>query len=166
MNASMKASWSLAVALSLGGCMSENSRVVTKINDSASLSGDLPSNPLRDKVITSWIDKAGGTMSALYGNDKAIRYARTTAAHEYPAGSVLSVVTWSQQEDPRWFGGNIPGKVKSVEFVTVGIGEDRRASYSYEEYEGAPLKKTSSKAGPAPDDRTTFLLSQRAAVMP
>jgi hypothetical protein len=162
----MKNSWILLLALALGGCVSENPRVVTRLNDSAALAGDLPFNPLRDKVITSWIDKAGSTMSTLYGNDAAIVYARANASHDYLGGTVLSVITWTQQEDPRWFGGNIPQKVKSVEFVTVGTGADHQPTYSYEEYEGAPLKKTSAQAGPTPSDRTTFLLSQRAAVMP
>jgi hypothetical protein len=74
----------------------------------------------------------------------------------------LSVVTWAQQEDPRWFGGNIPKTTKAVEFVTVnGPG-----AISYSRYEGSPLKKVASVEGTDPNDRATYLLSQRAAVMP
>ena len=95
-----------------------------------------------------------------------IGYARANAGHDYPAGAVLSVITWSQQEDPRWFGGNIPQKVKLVEFVTVGVGPDHQPTYSYQEYEGAPLKKASAQNDPVPTERKAFLLAQRAAVMP
>ena len=40
-------------------------------------------------------------MYTLFGNDLAVQYAHTNPQHDYPAGSVLSLVTWSQQEDPR-----------------------------------------------------------------
>jgi hypothetical protein len=37
-------------------------------------------------------------MSALYGNDLAIQCARVNAQGTYPAGAVLSLVIWKQQE--------------------------------------------------------------------
>jgi hypothetical protein len=99
-------------------------------------------------------------MSTLYGNDVAVQYARANAEKMYPAGSVLSVVTWSEQEDPRWFGAKIPQKVGSVEFVTVtGPG-----AYSYQRYEGSPLKRVAMDA--TTNERADYLLAQRAAVMP
>jgi len=137
-----------------------NPRVVTRLNDEAALAGELPSNPLKGRVITSWVNKHEATMSTMLGNDVAVQYARTNAEMQYPAGSVLSVVTWSQQEDPRWFGGNIPQKPRAVEFVRVtGPG-----AYSYQRYEGSSLKKVED--GAAPNDRAAYVLSQRAAVMP
>ncbi len=99
-------------------------------------------------------------MSTLYGNDVATGYARRSAEFVYPAGSVLSVVTWGQQEDARWFGGNIPARPKSVEIVTVG------GAYSYRRYEGSPLRQVAQEDGAAPGERAAYLLSQRAAVMP
>jgi hypothetical protein len=151
------------LAVGLVGCSDKtNPRVVTRLNQDAALVGELPSNPLQGKVITSWADKKDATMSTLFGNDVAVQYARTNAERMYPAGSVLSVVTWSQQEDPRWFGGNIPKSTKSVEFVTVtGPG-----AYTYLRYEGSPLKKVAGVEGNDPKDRAAFLLAQRAAVMP
>lgn len=150
-----------ALSLSLGGCSDKtNPRVETKLNQDAALISDLPSNPLQGRVITSWINRKDSTMSTLYGNDVAADYARTNAAKMYPAGSVLSVVTWSQQEDPRWFGAKIPQKVQSVELVAVtGPGV-----YTYQRYEGSPLKRVED--GAAPNDRAAYALSQRAAVMP
>jgi hypothetical protein len=132
------------------------------VNSDAEPGGALPSSPLQGKVITSWVNKHDATMSTLFGNDVAVQYARTNAEKMYPAGSVLSVVTWSQQEDPRWFGGSIPQKTKAVEFVRVtGTG-----AYSYERYEGSPLKKVASGEGADPKERAAYLLAQRAAVMP
>jgi hypothetical protein len=151
------------LAMCLTGCSDKtNPRVVTRLNTDAEPSGALPSSPLQGKVITSWINKQDTTMSTLFGNDVAVRYARTNGERMYPAGSVLSVVTWSQQEDPRWFGGNIPQRPKVVEFVMVtGPG-----AYTYERYEGSPLKKVASGEGADQKNRAAYLLAQRAAVMP
>ncbi len=152
----------VGATLGLAGCEERvNPRVATKLNDDAALVGDLPSNPFQNKVITSWIDKHDATASTLFGNDVAVKYARTSAEMQYPAGSVLSAVTWSQQEDPRWFGGKIPQKPKAVEFVTVGATP---GAYSYQRFEGSPLKKVEDSV--APNERAAYLLSQRAAVMP
>jgi hypothetical protein len=151
------------VLVGLAGCSNEtNPRVATRLNQEAMLTGELPSNPLQGRVITSWVNKQDATMSTLLGNGVAVRYARTNSEMTYPVGAVLSVVTWSQQEDPRWFGGNIPQRPKAVEFVSVtGPG-----AYSYERFEGSPLKKVASVEGSDPKDRAAYLLAQRAAVMP
>jgi hypothetical protein len=154
------------LSLSILACSNQNPVLTAAQNKGATLSADLPFNPLRGKVITSWTNKQDSTMSTLYGNDTAIQYARTNDQHNYPAGSVLSVVTWKQQEDPRWFGARIPASIQSVEYVTVKTSSDQKPSYSYQAYEGKPLKKMPPQEGPAPNDRATWLLSQRAAVMP
>jgi hypothetical protein len=154
------------LAVGLGGCSEKtNPRVETRVNQEAMMVGDLPSNPLKGKVITSWINKKDATMSTMFGNDAAWQYTRTSATMQYPTGSVLSVVTWSQQEDQRWFGGKIPQGVKSVEFVTVSSP----GSYSYERYEGSPLKRVTAKNFDELDaaaKRMAYLTAQRAAVMP
>ena len=155
----------LGAVLSAGlmGCSDKtNPRVVTRLNQDAAPVGELPSNPLQGKVITSWVDRKESTMSTLFGNDVAWQYARMNAEMQYPAGSVLSVVTWEEQEDPRWFGGNIPQGAKVVEFVTV----TSPGTYSYQRYEGSPLKKVASVEGNDPRGRAAYLLEQRAAVMP
>ncbi len=157
---------SIVFSLSLLGCSGNSSEVAPILNQDAALVGDLPANPLQWKIITCAIDKPNSTMSTLYGNDVAVEYARTHSQRDYPTGSVLSLVTWTQIEDPRWYGAKIPELVKSVEFVTVGTAPDGRPSYSYAEYEGVPLKNSSAQQSVAPNDRASYLLSQRAAVMP
>jgi hypothetical protein len=148
-----------ALTLSLAGCSRNvNPRVATRLNQDAAING-LPSNPMQGKVITSWINKQNATMSTMFGNEIAVEYARTNAASQYPAGATLSVVTWGQQEDPRWFGGNIPQQVKAVEFVTV----TSPGTCSYQRYEGLPLKLIASEDSAG---RAASLIGMRAAVMP
>ena len=135
--------------------------VYTIVNRNAAPTGSLPWNPLRGKVIASAVDSPAGSMSTLLGNDIAIQHARAGSQGSYPAGSVVALVTWSQREDAHWFGGRIPDQVKSVEFVTVTAGPNNQPTYSYEEYEGTPLVRKA-----AAEDRTAYLLSLRAAVLP
>ena len=111
-------------------------------------------------------NRSDSSMSTLYGNDLAVRYARTNSQHAYPNGATLALVTWSQREDSRWYGGRIPDRVKSVEFVFVSVHADGRASYSYEKYEGAPLKKLPATESADANGRAAYLVTQRAAVMP
>ena len=148
--------------LLLSGCSEINPRVATAPNQIATLSGKLPANPLAWRVITSGLDSQRSTMYTLFGNDMAVTYARSHSQHDYPEGSVLSLVTWNQQEDPRWFGARIPAAPKSVEFVSVKAG----AVYSYESFEGTPLRQVLNQSDSKPNDRAAYLLSQRAAVMP
>jgi len=164
----MKSICFIGIVLSLGlaGCSRDEPRTFATPNESASLAGQLPTNPLQWKLVTSMVDRADSTMSTLYGNDIAVEYARTHAEHDYPPGSMLALVTWTQQEDPRWFGAKIPEAPKSVEFVTVGSAVDSRPSYSYVRYEGAPLKPASAQDPAAVNERAAYLISQRAAVLP
>ncbi len=130
-------------------------------NDRATLAGALPWNPLQWQVIATLMDNHASTMSVLYGNDLAVRSARR--GESYPSGAVLALVTWSKQDDGRWFGARIPGDAKSVEFVSVTAGASDRPANSYEIYQGSPLAKTPA---PTPDTRAAYLIALRAAVMP
>lgn len=111
-------------------------------------------------------DNTSSTMSTLYGNDLAVDYARAHSDRAYPDGSVLALVTWTQHEDPRWYGAKIPDRVRSVEIVTVGALPDGHATYSYLEFAGTPLKQASAEQTAEPSGRALFLLTQRAAVLP
>jgi hypothetical protein len=93
-------------------------------------------------LITSWTDRSQATMSTLYGNAAAVQYARSHAEHEYPADAKLALVTWTQQDDPHWFGARIPREQKSVEVIDVATDDH------------------------SPGSRAASLLSRRAAVIP
>jgi Cytochrome P460 len=154
-----------ALLLMLTGCSQPNARVTTRLNRDAEVSGQLPYDPLQWAVIASTLNHNDHTLATVLGNDRAIACARKNATHAYPAGSVLSVITWSQEEDPRWFGGNIPGNVRSVEFLEVQSGQDR-GTYLYTLYGGSPLRKLVSTDEKSPTGRAAYILGQRAAVMP
>jgi hypothetical protein len=146
--------------LPLVGCTSKPP--VSVINEAATLTGQLPHNPFAWKVITSSINRRNATMSTLYGNDLAVAYARGNSGHDYPAGSVLALVTWAQREDPHWFGARIPSVPQSVEFVT--IPSTAGAGPAYQRYQGSPLARVTASDGDA--TRVEYLTTQRAAVMP
>jgi Cytochrome P460 len=134
----------LAAALVLVGCSQPSARMITRFDRDAEVSGELPYNPLRWEVIASTLNRNDHTLATVLGNDRAIAYAHKNATHAYPAGAVLSVITWSQEEDPRWFGGNIAGNVRSVEFPEVQSGQDH-GTYLYTLYGGSPSRKLVSK---------------------
>jgi len=142
------------------------SAVTASLNQRAALAGSLPRNPLEWRVIASFVDKPASTMSTLYGNDAAVLYARSNSEQDFPPGSELALVTWTEQEDTHWFGGKIPGQVKSVEFVTVAAGAGSPRAYTYENYAGTPLVKISASNDRSPGSRAEYLLTRRAAVMP
>jgi hypothetical protein len=147
------------------GCSQPNARVITRFNREAEVSGELPYNPLQREVIASTLNHKDHTLATVLGNDRAIAQARKNATHAYPAGSVLSVITWSQEEKPRWFVGNIPGNVRSVEFVEVRSAQDH-GIYLYTLYGGSPLKKVVSRDEKFPTGRAAYILGQRAAGVP
>lgn len=149
--------------LPFAGCTSKPA--TPSVNQQAALNGTLPYNPLQWKIITSSLNRRDSTMSTLYGNDIAVKYARSNPDHNYPTGAVLSLVTWAQRDDPHWFGAKIPATVKSVEFLTVATSPDQ-PTYTYENYQGSPLKKIDMPDTSAVNARVDHLLSQRAAVMP
>jgi hypothetical protein len=155
----------LWVAIILVGCSMTNPRVVTTLNSAAALTATETGDPLHWRVITSGVRPRNSTMFTLFGNDAAIQYSRTNAAHDYPTGSALALVTWRQQEDSRWFGARIPSQVKSVEVVEVRTSGSGQSVNTYRVWEGTPLQETTSLKGQG-DSRASYLVSLRAAVMP
>jgi hypothetical protein len=156
----------LAVALffvTVIGCSEKHTHLAAAFNDQASLPGGLPFQPLQWRVICSGLDKPDSTMSTLYGNDLAVDHARTTISHAYPPGAVLSLVTWSQKEDPHWFGAQIPAQIKSIEFVQIKAGSGASSSQVYEKFEGSPLQEITGTNASA---RIDSILNERASVMP
>jgi hypothetical protein len=128
-------------------------------NRAAALPANLPYRPLDWSEITMYVDPKSRTMATLYGNDAAIRRRNTLA---YPEGAVLALVTWSQRDDPHWFGARIPDVPQSVEFVEVAAAGRPAA---YRRFAGAGLAEDPS-AGIAAADRTAFILALPPARLP
>lgn len=157
----------LLLPLIVAGCVSQQPKISATFNQSASLVGQPPSNPLQWKVITSEINTVDSTMSTLYGNEFAVSYARGNSLHNYPPGAVLSMVTWTQRPDERYFGAKIPDHVKSVEYIFVKGGPDGQPVYFYQKLEGIPLRGLAPALQvDVPSGRIAYILSQRAAVVP
>lgn len=116
----------------------------------------LPVDPFQEAVITTVQNRAHHTMSVLYGNSQAVQCARQ--GMPYAAGSVVSLVTWTQKEDPYWFGANIPAGVDHVEVVSIGMGAPL-----YTRYSGSPLKMEIQGSDGM---RARDILELKAAVMP
>ena len=135
-------------------------------NREAALPNSLPWSPLEWNVITTKVDHAHHTMSTLYGNPSAVDHVRTSPQSEFPTGAVLSMVTWDEREDRHWFGGLIPGKVRSVEFVNFAAGPDGKTAPAYESYEGSPLAKAAPVDATESQPRIDAIVNLRAAVMP
>jgi len=155
----------MATAILLS-CSNPTPKIAATLNESASLSGDLPVNPLKWKIITSVVDKKNSTLSTLYGNDVAVQYARSNAQQAYPEGSKLALVTWTEADDPRWFGAKIPERVKAVEFVFVKLNPEGRVSYTYQKYEGSPLKMTSLEQSFTPQREATCFFPEEPRSCP
>lgn len=154
-------------ALAFTGCNTRKAEPAGT-NQQAALTGQLPYNPLEWKAITASVNHGASTASTLYGNDTAVAYARSTAGSAYPSGSVLALVTWSERDDPHWFGAKIPGSPQSVEFVSVTGGPEAgpEAQPTYAVYRGSPLARVDSVADDQAQARIQFITQQRAAVMP
>ena len=139
--------------------------VAATSNGRATVRNEIDFNPLRWSVITCFADPRDSTMSTLFGNDIAVQYSRSHADGIYPAGAMLSFMTWNQQDDEAWFGAKMPAETKSMELVTVNTSGDGGGIYGYHRYEGSPLKSVTLAQGQA-NERIEYIRSQRAAVMP
>jgi len=137
-------------------------------NRAAVLPPNLPYQPLSWSVLTMFVDPKTRTMATLFGNDIAMQTVRAQRGGSvgrpsaYPTGSVLALVNWNQREDPHWFGGRIPDKPQSVEFVEMnGSGKVE----SYRCYDGPSLNEHVLR----PEDaarRSGFLLNIAPATLP
>jgi hypothetical protein len=133
---------------------------ISLYDQAAFLPDSLFGRPMAGKVITALVDPWNHSMSTLYGNDPAVKSARSGEA-AYPAGSVVALVTWLQRDDPHWFGGRIPQALQSVEVLRYLPG----SAPSYEYYEGAPLTKKLPPGLNVPE-RIAYISRQKAAVLP
>jgi hypothetical protein len=150
----------LFVSLALTGC-SAKTPTSQILNSGANLPlQGLPENPLAWRVVTAGINRQQHIMFTLYGNDLAVDHARVYGQDSYPDGSEIALVTWSQKEDPHWFGGNIPAAPLSVEFVTF-----RGGNASYTHFSGTPFAANAVDFS-TQQLRLQYLTEMKPALMP
>ncbi|RTL49302.1 MAG: hypothetical protein EKK39_11210 [Sphingobacteriales bacterium] len=163
----MKKAYSVyLIFLLLLSCGRTENKVDTLINISASRIDSISFNPLKWKVVTSSTNHAKNTQSILYGNDIAVDYARSNAAKQYPPGSKLCFVTWSQQNDKHWFGAKIPYEIISIELITFKNMSNGSFLRSYEKYIGKPLQRLNELDSTFTAQRINYIISQDASVLP
>jgi len=136
-------------------------------NRAAAVTPSLPYQPLGWGAITMYVDPKSRTTATLYGNDAALQAVNTApkgerSAPAYPAGAVLALVTWTQRDDPHWFGGRIPNVIESVEFVRMAAAGQ---TGEYRRFAGQDLHEERPTAGAAVL-RTSFVLSLSPARLP
>jgi hypothetical protein len=139
-------------------------------NRAATLPGSLPYQPLGWSAITMYVDPDSKTTATLYGNDDAMRGVPArgitgfsgTVVPAYPPGAVLALVTWTQRDDPHWFGARIPDSPQIVEFVLVAA---TGGTSTYRRFAGRGLLEDSPSASTAAQ-RTTFILGLPPARLP
>lgn len=120
----------VAVALSIAGCAGAPF-VDQQSNTRATIPKNAGFDPSNYKVMSTLIDKKAGTMSTLYANDIAMRAARSGRLRG-ARGLAMALVTWKQQENPYWYGNNIPGELLSVEMLS---SDNRTDSIRYTLFE-------------------------------
>ena len=157
----------LIISATFLACSNHKENAAELYNQTASLTATdlLNFNPLQWKVITAAGNKNNNTMCTLYGNDTAIFYARSGKGNVYPQGSVLSLVTWKQQDDKHWFGAKIPQQILSVEVLKFSP-EGTIGNPVYETYEGTPLRLKKQNAPADIAIRSAYITGLKAVVTP
>ena len=134
-------------------------------NNAAALPATLPFQPLDWSAITMYVDPKTHITATLYGNEaaiKAIHAATQSQPSSYPLGAVLALVTWTQREDPHWFGARIPDLPQSVEFVRTAAPNQPS---TYRHFAGPSLTEDHPSASTT-TQRTNFIQAQAPAWLP
>lgn len=143
--------------VSLFSCQHKNPHLQTSFNINASAVDNINLKPLQKNILNVFSDQDKKTISALYANEQAKYFLKQHGQKNYPDGSILYLVTWKAGEDPRWFGGNIPDSVISLETVEFNNG----IHYTY--YEGTPLMQVNN---PNADSNTKWILERKVILLP
>jgi len=79
------------------------------------------------KFISNSLNPRKETMSALYGNEKALE-SLSKESQTPEAGAVMKLVTWKYHDNPQYIGGTITGELVSIETVQA----DQLGNISYD----------------------------------
>lgn len=132
------------------------------VNENASLPASFDFNAMNLKVVTSSINHKKQTMITLYGTDSAINDLKDNLEKNEGKERILALITWSQKEDPYWYGAKIPNNLLSVEIIKSRQPFSENSEILYQKYEGKKLKKVSTDG----TDRIHTILSMKPSIMP
>lgn len=152
----------LAGMLGLAGCGRTDASFGTA-NRAASLPASFNFGRLGLKTLTSFVNRRQATTATLYANDLA-RQAAVAGTGAVPAGGVLALLTWQQQDDARWLGGRIPGALLRAELLKAVAGPAGRPTLTYQRFEGPQLTPSADTLHRR--ERIAFLLAQQPSVLP
>lgn len=108
------------------------------------------------KFISNSLNPSKKTMSALYGNEKALK-SLVMESQTPEAGSVMKLVTWKYHDNPQYIGGTITGELISIETVQA----DNAGKVSYDLKNDQP-KTTLSNI----QERIQYFMSYRPVSRP
>ncbi|EFK33766.1 Uncharacterised protein [Chryseobacterium gleum] len=101
------------------------------------------------KLISNSLNPKKETMSALYGNEKALE-SLSKKSRTPEAGAVMKLVTWKYHDNPQYIGGTITGELVSVETVQA----DNAGNISYDLKNDQPKNTFSNK-----EERIQYFMS-------
>ena len=114
------------------------------------------------KVITSFFNKKAGSVSMLFGNEKAKQVSMDN--NQSPDGAEWALVSWKTMADKHWFGAEIPGELISVEIIDADAEQTATAGMKYTRYSGKDLVMDSTE--PPRKERIRNILALRPAILP
>jgi len=132
------------------------------LNTEAAAADDSTLLAMEWEVITVSRSDREASLSMVYGNPRAIEHLRGAFPEpgaSFAPGSALARVTWSEKEDPHWFGARIPGRMARARRITVGATADGQATYACEDRGGGEPQRP---AAACPSDAVDALLSGTA----
>ncbi|MEN5307272.1 hypothetical protein ABE425_07125 [Chryseobacterium cucumeris] len=134
----------LVSLVSLTACSKENSDMNNGLSRVVFDPGPL-------KFISNSLNPKKETMSALYGNEKALE-SLTKEIQTPEAGAVMKLVTWKYHDNPQYIGGTITGELVSIETVQA----DHLGKVSYDIKNSLPQNSSPNK-----EERIQYFMSYR-----
>ncbi|SHH96695.1 hypothetical protein SAMN04488109_6303 [Chryseolinea serpens] len=147
----------ILIAMFLAACGQDKPHLKTRYNTAATPVQTEALQALNGFVINSFVDTKKHTTSTLYGNTVVANYLKDSTDNNYPKGSVVTLLTWQQTSDPRWFGGNIPDSLVSMEVVRY----DDSTTYTF--YKGKNLTRSVNSNAPA---SLAWIKAQKMMIVP
>ena len=152
------------IAIAMTACTNAPDNHAGEINAKASLPASFNFKNKGLHVITSSVNKRENTTAVLYGNAAAQKFAAKTAPTD-SVGVLMTLVTWNQEDDWRWFGARIPGDSLCAETVTI-TGKPAAPQIKFEMFNGRLLTRETNTDGVDTAQRIKYILGQKASILP
>ncbi|MET0636752.1 MAG: hypothetical protein ABWZ25_12050 [Chitinophagaceae bacterium] len=132
-------------------------QATSELNNAAEDNGSIPAHSLDGTVMNIFVNTKLNTTSTLYRNDISRTDSATDIDLDARPASMLTLVTWKQRPNPRWYGANMPDSLLSVETLRIHLDT------FYEYYAGRPLKLA---VNPDSTERKIWIARQEPMILP